>query len=978
MAGSAVRTAWAVLPALLLSLLLPRAGAAQEGALAGTVTDASRGIGLSTVEVEVLDGERVVAAALSGGGGAYRITGVPAGTWEVRFTLAGWSVERVPGVTIRSGETTSLNAVLSERSFNLNPITVTTSKRVEKALDAPAAVEVVTTEDVRERPTITISDHVKEKAGVDVITAGLQQSYTVVRGFNNIFSGQTLTLTDNRIARVPSLRANVTHLQPTTNLDIDRVEVVLGPGSALYGPNAANGVIHYITNSPIDRPGISLSVAGGIRQQDGFETAVNLPVSGPTAIPTDGSDEEVWQTEGRIAYKVSDEFGVKLSGQYFTGEDYRFTDREEAIQRDLATACTALGFDATQAPCLNFTGDLPRTPLGGLTAESQQQLETRVANVAGGRDLDLERWALDLRADWRPTEDWDIVLSGGRTMAENSVDLTGIGAGQVQDWALWYGQARASYKDLFGQVFFNKSDNDETFLLRAGRPLVDKSSLFVAQLQHQYSVADGHDLIYGLDYLRTVPKSEGTINGRHEDDDEVDEFGGYVQYDGHLTDQWNLVLAARLDDHSRLDDLVFSPRAAIVFKPTPERSIRASYNRAFSTPTTLNLFLDISAQPIPLPGTPFRYDVRAQGPTEDGFTFARDGAGFPTHLSPFAPLIGQSPRTPLSTQTPDVFSLATEIVRASNPQAGGLLDAAQNPALGGAPTNEQIPVIGLLLDPETGGFDPATAASVREIADVPNLDATIWQTFEVGYKGLLFGSNLLLGANLYFTDVSDFISALRPFTPNSFLPFQQTEAFLRERFTALVGVAFPDAATAEATATQLATQMSQIPLGSVAPTTAGGLTDAPILLTYRNLGDFDYFGGDASLTYVLNDRWEATGTVSYVEEDRFDAGSETVALNAPRWKGSLGLTYREPQSGFNAGVRGRYVDAFPVESGVFEGDVEEYAVFDVNVGYRIPGNREISVQLDISNVLDDEYQSFPGTPSLGRFSLLRVLWATDF
>jgi outer membrane receptor for ferrienterochelin and colicins len=968
----------AFLAALALALAHASPAVAQEGALSGRVTDQSTALGLSTVEVELLAGDQVTAGALTGGSGVYRLTGVAAGTYAVRFTLAGWSIVTVEGVVIRPGETTNLNAALTERSFNLNPITVTTSKRVQKALEAPAAIEVVTTEDIRERPTITVTDHVKEKAGVDVVTTGLQGNYTVVRGFNNIFSGATLTLTDNRIARVPSLRANIAHLQPTNNLDIDRVEVVLGPGSALYGPNAANGVIHFITTSPIDRPGVAVSLAGGLRQQNGFSTSVDLPVSGTTTIATEGTDEGVWQVEGRAAYKVSDQFGVKLSGQYFTGTDYFFTDATEAGQRDLADTCIALGYDETAAPCLNFTGDLPRGLTGALTPEGQAALRERVGNVAGGRDNDLERWALDLRADWRPTEDWDVILSGGRTTAVNSVDLTGIGAGQVQDWGYWYGQARASFKDLFGQVFVNKSDNNDTYLLRAGRPLVDKSSLTVAQLQHSYDINEDHQLIYGVDYLYTNPQSGGTINGRHEDDDDVTEFGGYVQYDAHLSDQWNLVLAARLDDHSRLEDLVFSPRAAIVFKPTPERSLRFSYNRAFSTPTTLNLFLDLSAQPIPLPGTPFRYDVRAQGTTENGFRFAFDDQGFPTQLSPFAPLIGQSPRTPLSTQTPDVFALATEIVRASNPQAGDLLDAATSAPLGGPPTNEQIPVIGLILNPQSGEFDLASAASVRDVQDIAPLEPTIWQTFEAGYKGLLFGSNLLLGANVYFTQVDNFVSALRPFTPNTFLPPQPTEAFLQGRFRALVGVAFPDEATADATAAALAAQMSQIPYGTVAPTTAGGLTDAPILLTYENLGDFEYWGADASATYVFDDTWQATATLSWVEKDAFDAGAEEVALNAPKWKGSLGLAYRGGDNGLSAGIRGRYIDAFPVASGVYVGDVESYTVLDLNLGWKIPGMRGVSAQLDISNVLDDEYQSFPGTPAIGRFSMLRILWATDF
>ncbi|MFO7586989.1 MAG: TonB-dependent receptor [Gemmatimonadota bacterium] len=975
----------AFLAALALALAHASPAVAQEGALSGRVTDQSTALGLSTVEVELLAGDQVTAGALTGGSGVYRLTGVAAGTYAVRFTLAGWSIVTVEGVVIRPGETTSLNATLTERSFNLNPITVTTSKRVEKALEAPAAIEVVTTEDIRERPTITVTDHVKEKAGVDVVTTGLQGNYTVVRGFNNIFSGATLTLTDNRIARVPSLRANIAHLQPTNNLDIDRVEIVLGPGSALYGPNAANGVIHFLTSSPIDRPGVAVSLAGGLRQQNGFSTSVDLPVSGTTTIATEGTDEGVWQVEGRAAYKVSDQFGMKLSGQYFGGTDYYFTDEEEAIQRDLAGACQAASYSPSAAVCLNFTGDLPRDGTGALTPEGQQDLQARVDNVALGRDYDLERWALDLRADWRPTEDWDVILSGGRTTAVNSVDLTGIGAGQVQDWGYWYGQARASYKDLFGQIFFNKSDNDDTYLLRAGRPLVDKSSLTVAQLQHAYDITEDHQLIYGLDYLYTNPQSEGTINGRHEDDDDVTEFGGYVQYDGHLSDRWNLVLAARLDDHSRLEDLVFSPRAAIVFKPTPERSLRFSYNRAFSTPTTLNLFLDISAQPVPLFG-PFNYDARAQGTTENGFRFQTTD-GVPDHMSPFNFTgAGFDPRSFRPTNSATLWAEAQTAFAAivqgvcanpASPECQALAPALPAFLATPAPPEGVVPIVAAILNPESGDDAPpfGTPVDLSMLGEIAPLEPTIWQTFEAGYKGLLFGSNLLLGANIYFTQVDNFVSALRPFTPNLFLNGQALAGYLVSQ-----GVPQDQAVTIAGTVGSQTTAggVVGLPLGVVAPETAGGSTFSPILLTYQNLGDFDYWGADASATYVFDDTWQATATLSWVEKDAFDAGAEEVALNAPKWKGSLGLAYRGGDNGLSAGIRGRYIDAFPVASGVYVGDVESYTVLDLNLGWKIPGMRGVSAQLDISNVLDDEYQSFPGTPAIGRFSMLRILWATDF
>jgi iron complex outermembrane receptor protein len=1001
-----VRFWWTILPLLLL-LLTTVPAAAQEGALSGTVTDGQSGIGLSSVQVSVhlVDGSAVT-GGFSAASGAYRITSIPAGTYSVTFTLPGWSLIEETGVVITAGETTSVSVSMVERSFSLNPITVTASRRVEKALDAPAAIEVVTREDIVERPAVTPVDHVKEKAGVDFMPTGLQSSYTVVRGFNNVFSGAALNMTDFRISRVPSIRVNVSWSNPTTSSDIERAEVVLGPGSALYGPNAANGVVHFITRSPIDDPGMDFALSSGLRQQSSFDQGASIltPTGdfAPATFTQGSTDEFTWQFEGRVAWKTdNDKFGVKLSGTYFTGLDYGYIDPTEKNQQSIALGCQAFDYSLSSNACVNFSGDL--------APGDTDQLRTRVDNVAGGpqdstnigtpqpdgtfinttaRDPDLKRWGLDLRADFRPSPESSIILSGGHVDAINSVDLTGIGAGQVQNWGTWYAQGRFNWKRFFGQVFWNKNDNDQTYLLRSGRPLIDKSSQIVAQLQHGFNINPQHGLTYGFDYLYTDPQSEGTINGRHEDDDNVTEIGGYVQYDGRLSPKWNVVVAARLDDHTRLENPVFSPRAAIVFRPTPERSLRASYNRAFSTPNTLNLFLDISAQPIPL-GGPFFYDLRAQGVTENGFTYNRTG-DVPQHMSPFNVTgVGPSgptfdPRAYLDTNSASTWAEAQTAFGAvtqgacaadpTGPQCAALAAALGSFAATAAPPDGAVPIIAGILNPVTSTF-VNTTTDLSLVPDIPALDPTIWQTFEVGYKGLLLGSNLLLGANAYYTDVDNFVSALEPFTPNLFLAGQELAGYLISQ-----GVPVDQAALIANNVGSAQTEdgLVGLPLGVMAPTTAGGQTASPVLLTYRNLGDFNFFGADASLTYVVNQRWEIGGSISWVEKDLFPTGDDQAApvpLNAPKWKGALTLGYRAPAHGWTGAARGRFVDGFPVSSGVYSGSVDAYAVMDLNVGYRFPGRSGFTLQLDMQNVFNNDYQSFVGVPNFGRYTVLRLLWS---
>ena len=966
----AIRRLAAILALALLGFS-PGGLLAQEGGIAGAVTDDASGAPLASVYVEIVGADgTVVASGVTGPGGAYRIGGVPAGTYTVRFTSAGWGTVTETGQTVVAGDLSTLSVTMSEQSYRLNPITVTASKTEEKALDAPAAVEVVSTEDIAERPATTIAEHVKGEPGVDVINTGVQGSYVVVRGFNNIFSGATLTMTDNRIARVPSLRANISHFNPTSSLDLDRVEVVLGPGSALYGPNAANGVIHSITRSPIGEPGASLSVGGGLRQQSagtGFES----------------NDEGLYHMEGRVAVSPSDRFGAKVSGQYFSATEYLFTDPEEAEQQTIAQACIAADYALSNEACLNFAQGLDLTD-----PVDQAILRQSVDNVAGGRNNDLERWAVDGRVDFHPTPETSVILAAGHSRSVSSVDLTGLGAGQVVDWGYNYLQGRFNYREFFAQAFWNRSANDETYLLRSGRPLVDKSQLFVGQLQNATRIGERYRLIYGADLLRTVPRTEGTINGQNEEDDDITEVGGYAQLEWSIDPRLDVVGAVRLDNHSRLDNPVFSPRAALVYKPDLANTFRATFNRAFSTPTTLNMFLDISGGTVPLFG-PFQYDVRATGSTTMGHTFMRDANGVPMHMSPFAPLIGQSKRTFLPTTAPQLFAEAAAAVSAANPQAAQLL------GLIGIPAEGSIPIVALTLDPSLSEDAAPTAecpappfcltpGGLAGIQDIDRLDPTITNTFEIGYKGLL-GERVLLGVNAWWSHITDFVSALQVSTPNVFLDGAATFQFLDQQFQPLVGTVFPDAATATATAQAIALGtptspgMAQIPLGVVTTTSVGG-TEPSLALVYRNLGSLDVFGGEIGAQIVVSDLFEISGSLSIVDKNEFTTegdNPEVVPLNAPTVKGTAKLTYRDDDSGLNGSLRFRAQNGFAANSGVYIGEVDGFETVDLGLGWRIPGYRDLWLQVDVQNVFDSSYQTFVGTPQLGRLILARVRWDYD-
>jgi iron complex outermembrane receptor protein len=195
-------------------------------------------------------------------------------------------------------------------------------------------------------------------------------------------------------------------------------------------------------------------------------------------------------------------------------------------------------------------------------------------------------------------------------------------------------------------------------------------------------------------------------------------------------------------------------------------------------------------------------------------------------------------------------------------------------------------------------------------------------------------------------------------------------------------------ARAEAEARELAGTLDATPLAvasSDAPELRGGGAD--LIATYRNVGDLHLWGFDASVQWFLGSRWEIAGTYSYVSDDWFDLGeSEPLALNAPRHKGTAGLVYRDEPRGFQASARVRYTGSFPFLSTAFDGSacrpgadataepcIDAYALVDLTLGYRIPGT-PTTVQLGVSNLLDESYRSFVGAPATGRLGMLRVTY----
>jgi iron complex outermembrane receptor protein len=579
---------------LLGFLLLPAPGLGQDtGRLAGTVRDADTDDPLPGANVTIVDTNMGTTTATDG---TFRLADLSAGTYEVRVSFVGYR-STTRSVTIEAGETTRLDVTLAISPLMAEEVVVTGSKRREKVLEAPVQVEALSAEDIETSGGGTYLSALSTLKGVDFARVGINGQAISMRGFNNNFNTRLLQMKDGRVAQLPGTGLPQGNFLPTSELDVRQVEVVVGPASALYGPNAHTGVVNVITKTPWDESGVALNVRGG--QQDMLDL------------------------NGRVAGTVNDQFGWKVTGQYMTATDYRPPSGGPNAEPSDSTHFFGT-LDEFNEPALvrNYDIESIRTEGSlyyrfgdGWQAEGTYGFSENdnfgVTNSGRNRILDWQVQYQNLRLTG---DHWFLQATHTSNDAGNTYQINGVasGAETIYDAALEDG---ASPSQARQQAL------DQLPTLRDNNTFVDKGELWDSEIQYNntFEVGAGTiDLVTGAQYRQFLPDSDGTFlaDAGGQDIDQT-EGGGYLQLDYRPTDALRINAAARVDAHSEYDTQ-FSPKAAVVYTVAPTHNVRVGYNRAFKSPTILNnhIFIAVPDLGRVVRGNTEGYTIRS-GPTTD-------------------------------------------------------------------------------------------------------------------------------------------------------------------------------------------------------------------------------------------------------------------------------------------------------------------------------------------------------------------------
>lgn len=206
------------------------------------------------------------------------------------------------------------------------------SKHAEPVAKAPAAVHVLTGDDIRRSGAASIPEALRMVPGLHVAQINPGNWAISSRGFNSRFANKLLVMIDGRSVYTPLFSGVYWDVQDTLLEDIERIEVIRGPGASLWGANAVNGVINIITKNAFDTQGGFLSGGGGWQEtafgsiRYGGRLGENTAYRGfvkynhreDTMFPEDGTD--FWRGGYRIDWRPQEGTAGMLQGEIYAGE----------------------------------------------------------------------------------------------------------------------------------------------------------------------------------------------------------------------------------------------------------------------------------------------------------------------------------------------------------------------------------------------------------------------------------------------------------------------------------------------------------------------------------------------------------------------------------------------------------------------------------------------------------------------------------
>ena len=496
--------------------------------IAGHVLDAHTREHLSFVNVQV---EGTALGCLTDESGHFYLKNLPEGELTIVFSMMGYETEKRT-VTLRRDTLIEMNVAIAETSFMIDNVVVTANKYETKQREVATIVNVIPPLIIESTTSNSMADVLNFQTGLRVEETCSNCGVPQIR-INGLEGQYTQILMDSR--PIFSSLASVYGLEQLPAGMVDRIEVIRGGGSALYGANAIAGVVNIITKEP-SRNSFNISNSSAFTQTGTYDINTNMNAS----VVSEN------QKAGLFL------FGVQRNRQQYDRDNDGYSD-----------------IPHLNSTTVGFRSYFKTSDYSKITAEYHHTTEFR----RGGYGIDsLQPHESPLTEQLKhnidaATAKWDMYTADNKHFVSVYTSFQHI--------------ARDSY---FGTNYNPNAYGKSTDIVS------------VTGAQYRFSYPCGimnADLSAGAEYSYNQLRDQ--ILGYDRNTlQRVHLGGGYVQNEWK-NKQWSILVGGRLEQHSLLDKPVFSPRANIRYTPIEPIILRLSYASGYRAPQIYEEDLHVGA-----------------------------------------------------------------------------------------------------------------------------------------------------------------------------------------------------------------------------------------------------------------------------------------------------------------------------------------------------------------------------------------------
>ncbi len=502
--------------------------AATDSHIAGHVLDVATQEHMGYVNVQI---KGTSIGSTTDESGHYFLKNVPLGTQTIVFSMVGYKTKEIP-VTIQADSTYVLDVSIEEGSYLLENVVVSANKYETKQKEVATIVNVISPLIIENTASNSMADVLNFQPGLRVEMSCCNCGVPQLR-INGLEGQYSQILLDSR--PIFSSLASVYGLEQIPTGMVDRVEVIRGGCSALFGANAIGGVVNIITKEPC-RNYINLSNQSAFTETGSFDINTNMNAS-------------VLSPNEKIGLYL---FGVRRDRKQYDRDGDGYSD-----------------IPKLQTTTLGFRSFFKTSNYSKITLEYHHTTEFR----RGGYGIDsLQPHESPLTEQLKHNIDagslrWDYYT------ADNRHSVTPYVSFQHTARESYFGtnynpNAYGQSKDITAVV-----GGQYRFSYPCGKMPADLSAGI------EYSFNQLHDQILG--YNRNLWQT-------------VHLYGGYVQNEWKNT-QWSILIGGRLEKHNLLKKPIFTPRASVRYTPIKDLILRVGYASGYRAPQTYDEDLHVGA-----------------------------------------------------------------------------------------------------------------------------------------------------------------------------------------------------------------------------------------------------------------------------------------------------------------------------------------------------------------------------------------------